>query len=123
MLIPTVALYLARLIASMAVITGPLWFVKQNMAFQIFGLPKVIASQQMAALGPAIGGRNMSLGILIILASYYLTYRQTGVALALIATGSGWSDTEVCLRFGKGHKRHLGNLFFCYGVSAVLLLS
>ncbi|CBF75870.1 predicted protein [Aspergillus nidulans FGSC A4] len=94
MLIQTVALYLARFIASLAVITGPFWFVNHNLAFQIFGLPKTIASQQMAAFGPAIGGRNMSLGTLIILASYYLTYQQTGLALALIATGSGWSDSE-----------------------------
>ncbi|KAL4759131.1 DUF4267 domain-containing protein [Aspergillus foveolatus] len=123
MLIQTVALYLARFISFLAVITGPLWFVNHNLAFQIFGLPKAIAGQKMAAFGPAIGGRNMSLGTLIILASYYLTYQQTGLALALIATGSGLSDTEVCLRLGKGHKRHLGNLVFCYGVSAVLLLS
>jgi hypothetical protein len=77
----------------------------------------------MAAVGPAIGGRNMSLGTLIILASYYLTYKQTGMVLALVASGSGWSDTEVCLHLGKGHKRHLINLVICYGLSAVLLLS
>ncbi|KAL4751775.1 hypothetical protein BDW72DRAFT_192636 [Aspergillus terricola var. indicus] len=120
--ISTVALYLARFVGCLAVMTGPLWFVKGSRAFQIFGLP-TITSQQMAAIAPAIGGRNMSLGTLIILASYYLTYQQTGMVMALIATGSGWSDTEVCLRLGKGHKRHLSNLVICYGLSAVLLLS
>ncbi|KAL4733299.1 hypothetical protein BDV11DRAFT_89472 [Aspergillus similis] len=123
MLIPTVALYLARFIGFLAVITGPLWFINHSLAFQIFGLPKTITGQQMAAVGPAIGGRNMSLGTLVILASYYLTYQQTGMVLAISASGPGWSDTEVCLNLGRGHKRHLNNLVICYGVSALLLLS
>ncbi|KAL4994042.1 hypothetical protein BDV10DRAFT_177580 [Aspergillus recurvatus] len=88
----------------------------------MFGFPPTISTREMGTLGPAVGGRNMSLGTLVILASYYLSRQQTGLAMLIIATASGLSDTEVCLRVGSGHKRHLVNLAICYSVAAVLLL-
>ncbi|KAL4982640.1 hypothetical protein BDW68DRAFT_182345 [Aspergillus falconensis] len=123
MLISTVAIYLARFISFMAVITGPNWFINYKRALQIFGLPPTLTTNEMATLCPAVGGRNMSLGTVVIFASYQLSRQQTGLIMAIIATGSGLSDTEVCLRVGRGHKRHLANLVFCYCVAAVLLLS
>lgn len=65
----------------------------------------------------------MAAGAITLVSSYHASRTLTGVFLALIATGAGWSNTAVCLAKGKGHKRHLLNIGIIYTVAVMLIVA
>lgn len=90
-------------------------------AVPVFGLPRT--SPDIATFGPSLGGRNMAAGAIVLVSSFHASRPLTGIFLAFIATGAGWSDTAVCLAKGKGHKRHLLNIGIIYTVATLLIVA